>query len=414
MRIQSTGLSVKFASAPILSDLTFQIAEGDFVGIIGPNGSGKTTLLRAIAGLLEPSGGVIQVDGKPLASYKPHELAALIGVVPQKSGSDFAFTVTELVAMGCYAAYKTNPLRMKDQPLTERIEWAMAEMNLLALADREVTSLSGGEWQRVLIARALAQNPRALFLDEVTTHLDIRYKLGILDKIRSLNQQKGITIIAVLHELELAAEYCSRLLLLHDGAIVAYGSPAEVLSQQNLAEVFGITAIGRAGLGAHKYQLATGSAKLRRTRIHVVGGGGSAAGLLQNLAQEGYWLSLGAVNQEDADWEVGVWLGIPVAQEIPFAALSDQVRSQNRRLMQQADKIVVADLPFGPGNLGNLEDVLEMAEQGKAVFLVDDPPIAERDFTDGQAIRLWQAIKNAGAAVVGSESELFHRINEGE
>src|SRR5690606_13246779 len=157
-------------------------------------------------------------------------------------------------------------------------EWAMAEMNLLALADREVTSLSGGEWQRVLIARALAQNPRALFLDEVTTHLDIRYKLGILDKIRSLNQQKGITIIAVLHELELAAEYCSRLLLLHDGAIVAYGSPAEVLSQQNLAEVFGITAIGRAGLGAHKYQLATGSAKLRRTRIHVVGGGGRSEG----------------------------------------------------------------------------------------------------------------------------------------
>lgn len=290
----------------------------------------------------------------------------------------------------------------------------MAEMDLLGLAERAVTSLSGGEWQRVLIARALAQKPRALLLDEVTTHLDIRYKLEILDKMRSLNEQQGLTIVAVLHELELAAEYCRRLLLLNKGVIVASGSPAEVLTQQNLAEVFGITTLGRAGIGVNKYQLATGVTESRRARIHVVGGGGSAAGLIQSLALAGYSLSLGAVNQEDADWEIGVWLGIPLAQEIPFAPLSAEVRRQNRELMRAADLIVVADLPFGPGNLGNLEDVLALAEQGKPVWLIDDPPIAERDFTAGQAIRLWQALKDVGAVVVGSESELLDRIAEGE
>lgn len=417
MEICCKDLSIKYASAPILAGVTFEIKAGDFVGIIGPNGSGKTTLLKAIAGILAPTQGAVEVDGRPLKEYSPQELAALFGVVPQKSGTEFAFTVREMVSMGLYSQAKEARGR-RSQRLSQRVQWALAEMDLVELAERPVTVLSGGEWQRVLIARALAQNPQALLLDEVTTHLDIRYKTEILEKVKSLNRSRGLTVVAILHELELAAEYASKLLVLKDGRIHSVGPPEEVLSSQVMKEVFGVDLqVVRGARGEIILQSVRRQSKGKAVAgaggkglIHVVAGGGSGVAILEYLAEKGFALSMGAVNREDADWVKAKELGIKLCEEIPFAPLSPEVRARNLRLMEKADLIVVTDVPFGPGNVGNLEDVLALVEMGKEAYLLAEPPIAERDFTGGEATRLWQRLAEAGARLVPSQAQLLAEV----
>lgn len=421
MLIRSHDLTVQYAATPILDRLSFEIGEGAFIGIIGPNGSGKTTLLKTLAGLLIPAQGAVEVDGRPLDKYTPLELAALLGVVPQGSRGDFAFTVRELVAMGGYAAQKARP-RYHPAELETKVDQALAELDLLPFAQRQITTLSGGEWQRVLIARALVQNPKILLLDEITTHLDIRYKLNILDKVHALNRSTGLTVVAVLHELELAAQFCTQLLLLKDGHIHAFGPPREVLTSERIAEVFGVEMQVSTGAGGQLilqpliHQNETQRLSViqgTKQRVHIICGGGSGVSLIRALVQGGYQVSLGAVNREDADWEIGFKLGLEVAEEIPFAPLSPEVRQENRSLMEKAEMVIITDLPFGPGNLGNLEDALQMARTGKRVLLVDDPPIGERDFTQGRAQKLWITLKEAGAQGISSYSQLWAKM-EGE
>lgn len=236
------GASVRFAAAAALDGVTLEIVRGEFAGVIGPNGAGKTTLLRAMAGTVPPSAGAVLVDGREASMLPPRERARLLAAVPQVEGPPAGFTVEEAVLMGRTPHLRRlGPVSDHDR---ERAAAAMRRARVEHLAGRFVETLSGGERQRVLIARALAQDARILLLDEPTAHLDIAVQLEIMDLLAELNQG-GMTLVAALHDLNLAAMYCRTLVLLDRGRIVAAGSPQQVLTAQLLQQVYGAAVLVR-------------------------------------------------------------------------------------------------------------------------------------------------------------------------
>ncbi len=202
------------------------LAAGELVALVGPNGSGKTTLLRALLGTVPLAAGTVTLLDRPLASWRPQELAQVVGVVTQREESLFPLTVQETVGLGRYA--RLGPVAAPGEADRRVVAEAMRRADVSALADRRTDTLSGGEWQRVRIARALAQEPRLLVLDEPTASLDIRHEMEVFELARGLAGQ-GIATLLVTHHLNLAARYADRLILLHQGACVVDGTPAEVL-----------------------------------------------------------------------------------------------------------------------------------------------------------------------------------------
>jgi len=220
-----------------LSELTFEVAVGEIVGVIGPNSSGKTTLIRLLTRVLEPAAGEILLEGMPVGRLSRRDLARRVAVVPQGMLPQFPFTVGELVLMG---RYPHDPGRYFESPRDRAIaREAMEATGVLELADLPLEHLSGGERQRAVVARALAQEPRLLILDEPTAHLDLRYQAECVRLLRRINAERGTTVLLVSHDLNLAAEVCDRLLLLSAGRAAAIGSPETVLDPTLLASVFG-------------------------------------------------------------------------------------------------------------------------------------------------------------------------------
>jgi iron complex transport system ATP-binding protein len=209
---------------------------GEFVGILGPNGSGKSTLIRALSGLLAPQGGRITVKGEVLGDLSSRLRAQILAVVPQSTEVRFPFTCLEIVLMGRY------PHRRRLGSLTdEDLIWALKSMRRTTtdhLKERPITEISGGEGQRVVIARALAQDPQLLLLDEATSCLDVRKKLEIFEILRHLNESRGLTVLCAMHDLNLAALYCRRLMFLKDGQIVQDGDTEAVFTPAILAQVY--------------------------------------------------------------------------------------------------------------------------------------------------------------------------------
>jgi len=238
--------AVSFAYAPsaerrarpfTLSDLSFAIAPSEIVGVIGPNSSGKTTVIRLLTRVLEPAAGEIFLEGTSVRRLSRTELARRVAVVPQGLLPQFPFTVGELVLMG---RYPHDPGRYFESPRDRAIaREAMEATGVLELAGLPLEQLSGGERQRAVIARALAQEPRLLVLDEPTSHLDLRHQVETAALLRRLNRDRGMSILLVSHDLNLAAEVCDRLLLLSSGRAVAIGAPETVLEDALLASVFG-------------------------------------------------------------------------------------------------------------------------------------------------------------------------------
>jgi len=234
--LEVKGLVFSYGTNKILDGLTFTLENGSFIGVIGPNGCGKTTLLRLLSGVLIPQEGQIRLEGQPLCSHSRLSLARQIAVVNQQADGGLLFTVEEIVSMG-----RTPFLgRFQKETAADRqiVEEALAMTDCLHFRERIIDDLSGGERQRVAIARALAQQPKVLFMDEPTSHLDIGYQREILDLVKRLQLSQELTVVAVMHDLNLAAYYADTLLLLHEGGIMASGKPAEVVTSDNIVMAF--------------------------------------------------------------------------------------------------------------------------------------------------------------------------------
>jgi iron complex transport system ATP-binding protein len=232
------GVTFRYPEADVnaLEGVSMEAPAGGCTAVLGPNGSGKSTLLRILLGTLTPSAGTAEFDDRPLAAWSRPELARAVGVVPQGEEAAFPISVRELVAMGRYP--HLGPWRREGPADRRAVEEAMRRCDVHDLAARPVANLSGGERQRTRVARALAQEPRALALDEPTAALDVSHEMAIWELLREL-ARAGTTVLVVTHNLNLAARYADRLVLLHRGRVAAAGTPAQVLTRDTVERVYG-------------------------------------------------------------------------------------------------------------------------------------------------------------------------------
>lgn len=237
MRISANAIKLSFKRSNILKGIDFELHDKEFLGIIGPNGSGKSTLLKCIYRILKPDSGVIYLDGRRLDEFSYRETALKMAVVAQHSNYNFDFTVLNIVLMG-----RTPYKKLLDGDSTEDIDIAcsaLKKVGLSGMEDRLFSTLSGGEQQRVILARALTQDTECLLLDEPTNHLDIKYQLQIMDVAKTTRK----TVIAVIHDLNIAAMYCDRIIVMNEGEIVALGTPKDVLTVERIYELYGVRSL---------------------------------------------------------------------------------------------------------------------------------------------------------------------------
>jgi len=414
MRISVERLGFAYDGRPVLEGIDLEVREGEILALVGPNGSGKSTLLKNIAGVLRPASGAVYLDFKELSRFSPRELARRFGVLEQERHVGFDFTVRELVELG-RLPYLGRLERLRDED-RRAVQRAMELTHIAEFSDRPISTLSGGERQRAFLALALAQEPTTLLLDEPTAHLDINHQLELMELIRE-RARAGMAVILALHDLNLAACYAERIALLHRGRIIVIGRPEEVLTPRNIKEAFGVEVItGRSPLtGAVYIGLAPAHRirterrqKRKRGRLHLICGGGSGVEVMERLATE-YELTAGVLSPLDTDFDLAQQLGLELALEAPFAPISEEAHRRNLDLMALARAVVLCPVPFGPGNLKNLEALLELPME--KVYLLDPGGISGRDYTGGRATELVRELLIRGAIGVENIKELEAELN---
>ena len=236
--LRAEGISFAYQNKSVLNEIDLAIKPGELVGLIGPNGSGKSTLIKCLSRVLTPQHGRIWLDGRELAAFSAQQIARHIAVVSQAVELPPGFTAFEIVLMGRvpHLDWWQNE-NARDREIARA---AMGVTGTWSLADRLINQLSGGERQRVVIARALAQEPQILLLDEPTAHLDVKHQIEVMELVRRLNRERGLAVLVVFHDLNLAAQYCSRLVLFKEGRVYKSGSPREVIAPDVLREVYGV------------------------------------------------------------------------------------------------------------------------------------------------------------------------------
>lgn len=235
--IESCELSFRYESGLVLDNVSFSIGRGELVALIGPNGSGKTTLLKIVLGLLQPNAGQVSLHSQPLQSYAPRERAKIIAYVSQQPTISFPLTACELVSLGRYPHAARFQFSETDVAAVEK---ALEQTGSRHLRERDFTTLSGGEKQKVLISRALAQSARILLLDEPTLHLDLFYQLQILSVLKKLCIEQQTTVVTVLHDVNLISLFADKALLLSSGKLRAFGPVADVINETNIREILGV------------------------------------------------------------------------------------------------------------------------------------------------------------------------------
>lgn len=409
--IRLSSASVELDGRRVLSSVDLEARAGEFLALAGPNGSGKTTLLRAVLGLVPLSHGSVELLGTPLSGLSVRERALRVAWVPQEEALREDVPLERYVLYGRYAIHGSYG---REGP--SDLARAREILRHLALEDRaesSVLSLSGGERQRATLGRALAQETPVLLLDEPTSHLDIGHQLDLLERVRVLVRERRVSVIAALHDLNLAARFADRIVVLSAGRKVADGPVGQVLSPSLLARVWGVEADLRPDPVSGQPYLVPRRLLVEPPRpapghgpVHVVGGGGAASPILRRLTDAGFEVTVGALHLLDTDAETAEALSLAAAVEVPFAPLGPEVRERLARLLAAARAIVVAPFAVGPPNLSNLEDLAAFLP-ATPTFLFRLPPIAERDFADGRAARAYAELLRRGAREVADLSELI-------
>ncbi|MFB6218239.1 MAG: heme ABC transporter ATP-binding protein [Halobacteriaceae archaeon] len=390
--IELSGVTVDLGDQRALDGVSATVEAGRFVGLVGPNGAGKTTLLRTVTGALAPDAGTVRVRGVDVGALSSRAASRLVAAVPQDTSLAFEFDVRDVVAMG-RTPYRDR-LGGASGADREAVDEALDRTDTAALAERSVGEVSGGERQRVLLARALAQETPVLLLDEPTASLDINHQVHTLELVADLAGE-GRTVVAAIHDLNLAAHYCDELLLLADGAVRAAGAPEAVLTESNLEAAFGTRAVvTRHPVTGSTYVTALPDAGEDAGRVHVVGGGGTASRLLYVLSAAGFAVSAGALNRGDTDLETARTLGAETVT-VPPSAPVDGAAAAVRECVRAADVTVVADVEVGEGNLANLE----AARDAGAVVIVEQRPFEERNFAGGEARAVYDDLCERGTVV---------------
>lgn len=395
------NVAISFGDVRVLEDVSLTIEPGEFVGLVGPNGAGKTTLLRAISGALEPEEGRITIDGRAVHDVSARASSRLVSVVPQDTSLSFSFPVRDVVEMGRY------PHRSRFSPPTQAdrdaIDRALDRTRTEELADRPIDEISGGQRQRVVLARAIAQETPALLLDEPTGSLDINHQIETLELVREL-VESGRAVCAAIHDLNLAARYCDRLVMLADGGVRRTGPPEDVITAETLSDVFDsnaavtenpvtgtgtVTALPAAELSGRDDDDDCETASTAPTipdRVHVLGTGSAATGVLTRLYNAGVRTSLGPVPSGDIAAETARRLEIERIEAAPFDSLSERDIEAFEAAVTASDAVVLSDVTVSSGN----QLVLEELPAGTPLVVVETRPFEDRHFAGDEARQLYE------------------------
>jgi len=401
--LRINNIACRYDAANVLENIDFSAKGGDFIGVVGPNASGKSTLLKSISKVLKPHTGVVLLNERDVYTFKSAEIAKNLAVVPQESVISFAFTALEVVLMG-----RTPHLNRFEMESTQDLIIAQKSMELTNtwyLAERPIDTLSGGEKQRIIIARALTQEPRVLLLDEPTDHLDINHQIEILDLIKRLSKEEEMVVIGVFHDLNIVSQYCDRLILLHKGRIFAAGEAGDVLTGENIEKVYGVKVTVKQDDISGKLLIHPQRKRMikeAKAKVHVIAGSGSAVSLMNELVENGYNVSLGVINIGDSDYITAKALELDIVEEKPFCHITEKNYEKNLELIKQADYVILTNIPIGFANIKNLK----AAGEAQNLIMVEKEPIEKRDYTKGEATKLYHELKANAALVKNSHGVL--------
>ncbi|MEA2035006.1 MAG: ABC transporter ATP-binding protein [Euryarchaeota archaeon] len=416
--IRVKDLDVDYGDVNVLKKIILDVNKGEFFGIVGPNGSGKTTLLKSLSRILTPSGGVIYLGDRELSTFSYRELAQEIGVVPQETAINFDYTVRDIIMMGRHPHQNRFSSDQKED--FDIVDHAMELTNTSEFRDRSINEISGGERQRVIIARALAQQPEVLLLDEATSHLDISHQTEILNIIRHLEGE--VTIVAVFHDLNLAAYYCDRLILMNEGEIHAIGTPNVVFTRINIKNVFNINVIVTTNsltgkptiipLMDEDYKVPDNpDADGTKPNIHIICGGGTGTGIMYLLKNKGFLVTAGVLSVNDTDYETAMLLDIPVVSEPPFSSVTSPSLDRLKECLKNADYVIVTAMPFSDGNVGNIQVLRNFVSKPICLFKGPEKNLSELDFTGGKATSILKELELTGAEVVHNHKDIFRMLS---
>ncbi|HKV84844.1 MAG TPA: ABC transporter ATP-binding protein [Ktedonobacterales bacterium] len=419
-------VSFAYQKAPVVERVSLRVAAGEMVALLGPNGAGKSTLLKLATGILRPSRGQILLGERNLRTMSRDEVARRMAVVPQDFSVQFAYTVRQIVELGRLPHMGAWGLARAGDQLA--VDEALRETDTAGLADRVFNELSGGERQRVLIALALAQDAGIVLLDEPTAHLDIKHQIETLDLMRRLNRERGLTVLAALHDLNLASRYFPRLMIFRN-TIVADGTPSEVLDAGLLSRVYETPV--RIGILRGEEHLSVmppshGEAALttgdeRPAAVHVFAGGGAGELMMRALADAGVHFTVGPLNTGDSDCALAERLSDLCIVEPPYAPVSPEGLAAARERLLASAACVICPMPIGHGNITLLETALDARRAGTPIILFEPArglartsedgdedatwaAITARDFT-GRAAAVYRALAESGAVWAASPAE---------
>jgi iron complex transport system ATP-binding protein len=360
--ITMKNLAVGYGLKKVLCGVTADIHKGSFVSLLGPNGAGKTTLLRTLSRHLSKIGGTLTLGDRPIEKYRQKELAATLAVVFTSRLDTELFTGFEFAAMGRHP--HTGMMGTLTGQDREKVWESLGLVSALDLAHRQMNELSDGEKQKLYIARAICQEPKIIILDEPTAHLDLTHQMEIMTIPRNSCREKGITIIASIHDLAIAARISDLVALVKDGTVIAWGSPEEVLNQKSVSALYDIH-------GAF-YDRTTGTLEMKPTpgthKVFCVSGSGTGAVLFRTLIRNGISVTTGVLHESDVDCYVARAMGIEAISAPPFGRIEEALVAGCAGPLTDADCVIDTGFPLGEMNRKNLDLLGYALKKGKPVI----------------------------------------------
>ncbi len=359
--IVAKNLDVGYEKKVVVENVNINGIRGQLICLLGPNGAGKSTILRTLTGLLAPVNGTVYVNETDLLQVNKGDLAKKLAIVLTEQLSLGFLTVFEIAAMGRYP--HTNYLGKLTEHDIQIVEEALAATDALWLKDRYYSELSDGEKQKIMIARALVQEPELIVLDEPTSHLDVKHKVEVIRILQELCVKKGITVVLSLHDIDLAIKGCQTILLVQNGKIVAQGTPEEIIQAGTIQKLYAIE-------GAHYNEL-MGSLEFnspQKPEVFVTGGNGTGVSVYRALARAGLGMYCGVLHSNDIDLHIGKALNCEMIEEHAFHNISAESLAIAADKIASVDHVIDTGFPLGNNNQGNLDLLNNAVACGKKVF----------------------------------------------
>lgn len=359
--IRAEHLDVGYGKKTIISDIDLRALKGQVVCLLGPNGAGKSTILKTLAGLLAPVSGTAKLDGENISEISQKDLSRRLSLVLTEHPTPAMTTVYTLVSMG--RTPYTNFMGQLSDDDRRIIDEALQTTGITKLRDRYFCELSDGERQKALIARAIVQEPEVIILDEPTSHLDIRYKVEVIRLLQRLSNEKKITCILSLHDIDLAIKGCQTVMLVNDGKILGIGAPEEIIANGVIQNLYNIS--------GGVYNELMGSVEIKspcQKDAFVVAGNGTGINIYRSLARNGYGVTSGVLHENDKDSEVAVRVCGQTICEKAFEPISKEKSAEAEKLALMHRFTVDSGFPVGQINSENINLLKNIISSGKTVF----------------------------------------------